>query len=68
MVQTRVGSVDLDRGKVEAAGWGGAENEGELVAGSGGFPRMEGGWLGCSGRIPRKVETGWRREEGIGLG
>ena len=22
------------------------------------------GCLGCSGRIPRKVEIGWRREEG----
>ena len=40
-----VGSVDLDLGKVEAAGW-----------------------LGCSGRIPRKVEIGWRREEGNRLG
>ena len=49
MVQTRVGLVDLDWGKVEAAGWGGTENEGEMVAGSGGIPRMEGGcrlaWL-----------------------
>ena len=36
--------VDLDRGKVEAAGWGGAKNEREMVAGSGGIPRMEGGY------------------------
>ena len=36
-IEWRRGEVDLDRGEVEAAGWGGAENEG----GSGGWQ-----WIG----------------------
>ena len=47
-IEWRRGEVDLDRGEVEAAGRGGAENEG----GSGGWQ-----WIGED----PKVEENWRR-------
>ena len=47
--------MDLDRGEVEAAGWGGAENEG----GSGGWQ-----WIGED----PEVEENWRRRRLRGFG
>ena len=54
-IKWRRGEVDLDRGEVEAAGWGGAENEG----GSGGWQ-----WIGED----PEVEENWRRRRLRGFG
>ena len=67
--------MDLDRGEVEAAGWGGAENEG----GSGGWQQVEllleeggtrgAGLLGWSGMQNEEVvgSAGWGGWIGSGI-